>query len=208
MPTRKVLSISGGIALIAFMLIFAHGTVWLNERIPSVDMQGFIDLLFEIDEIFFIVGAALIASNLLGIVVLSDSFFGRFIPRQIEPAADFILTWLVRIIAVTHIAPVLGTDVSHIFAGLGLFGAGFVLASQQTAQNIIGFIAIVTNAPFLLGDNIEIAERKGVVKEIGAFYTRLETAAGETLSVPNSLFVSGITAKQAPPESESASGEG
>ena len=207
MPTRKVLSISGGIALIAFMLIAAHGTVWLNKQIPSIDMQGFIDLLFEIDAVFFIVGAAIIASNLLGIVVLSESFFGRFIPRQLEPAADFVLTWLIRIIALSHIMHVIGSDITHIFGALGLFAAGFVLASQQTAQNIIGFIAIVTNAPFLLGDNIEIAERKGVVKEIGAFYTRLETAAGETLSVPNSLFVSGITAKQAP-KSEATGDEG
>ncbi len=81
-----------------------------------------------------------------------------------------------------------GFDVGAVLAGLGIGGLAFALAAQDTVANLFGGVTIFLQRPFKLKDRIEVAGIKGYVTELGLRTTRLQTASGEKIQVPNKFF--------------------
>lgn len=93
----------------------------------------------------------------------------------------------VTIIAVgaTIILQELGYDVSALIAGLGIGGLGLSLAAQDTVANLFGFVSIVADSPFDVGDYIVTPNGEGIVEHVGIRSTNLRQLDQAVVSIPN-----------------------
>ncbi len=102
-----------------------------------------------------------------------------------------ILKVIVFTIAGVIVISELGYNINGLIAGVGLGGLTFSLAAQETATNIFGGFAIITDKPFDVGDRITTPSVDGVVEDITMRSTRIRTAADTVIIVPNSTLISG-----------------
>ena len=85
---------------------------------------------------------------------------------------------------------------------LGLFTAGLAIALKDVVTNFAGWIYVLSQAPFKIGDRIQIQEHQGDVIDIGVFkFTLLEIgnwvdpnqSTGRMIRIPNAdIFVQPI----------------
>lgn len=80
-----------------------------------------------------------------------------------------------------------GFDATSVVALVGSAGVTIGLAMQGSLSNLAGGVLILLLKPFRVGDYIiESAHgTEGTVKEIGIFYTKLSTADGKIVVLPN-----------------------
>ena len=80
-----------------------------------------------------------------------------------------------------------GFDATGVVALLGSAGVTIGLALQGSLSNLAGGVLILMLKPFKVGDFIAESAHgtEGTVKEIGIFYTRLETPDGKIVVLPN-----------------------
>ena len=89
-----------------------------------------------------------------------------------------------------------GFDATGVVALVGSAGVTIGLALQGSLSNLAGGVLILMLKPFKVGDFIMESGHgtEGTVKEIGIFYTRLETVDGKIVVLPNgSLANNSIT---------------
>ena len=82
---------------------------------------------------------------------------------------------------------------THVLAGLGIGGISVAFASQQTIAQFFGAGVLVGDRPFGVGDWIQcsggaVGTLSGVVEGVGFRSTRVRSADGSLLSVPNSAL--------------------
>ncbi len=85
-----------------------------------------------------------------------------------------------------------GIETTSIIAVLGAAGLAIGLALQGTLQNVAAGIMLLVIRPFRKGDFIEAGNISGTVEETGFFITRMHTAQGLYITVPNSMIWSNI----------------
>lgn len=83
----------------------------------------------------------------------------------------------------------MGMDVASLVAGLGIGGLAFALAARDTLANLFGFIMIMLDRPFRVGDWIIVQGTEGTVEDIGFRCTRLRTFYNSLVSIPNNELV-------------------
>lgn len=88
------------------------------------------------------------------------------------------------------------TNLSGVFATLGITGVALALAAQDTASNFIAGLAIMLDKPFDIGDwistNASSGKIEGTVTAIGLRSSRVRAIDGSLLTVPNSLMGSAV----------------
>lgn len=107
---------------------------------------------------------------------------------QIAPLLSRTARILVIVLGILMILQNVGVNVVSILAGLGLGGLALALAAQDTAANLFGSITILFDRPFQIGDLVKVGDSEGTVEEIGLRSTRLRTAPGTVITVPNSIM--------------------
>ena len=88
--------------------------------------------------------------------------------------------------AVIIVLSSLGISVSSLIAALSIVGVACSLAIQDFLSNVFGGLQIVSNKPFDIGDYIEAGGEAGTVREVGLFYTKLDTPDKKLIQIPNS----------------------
>ena len=84
----------------------------------------------------------------------------------------------------------LGYSLSGLLTTLGIGGAAFAFAAQNTIANLWATLSILLDHPFKKGDWIAIGTRaQGRVKSIGLRSTRLCNDQGNIIVIPNSIVV-------------------
>jgi len=79
-----------------------------------------------------------------------------------------------------------GQDIGGLVAGLGIASLAVALAAQDALSNIIGYFAILMDAPFKVGDFIVIDDLvRGHVQEISFRSTRIRTIDNSVMAIPN-----------------------
>jgi len=86
----------------------------------------------------------------------------------------------------------LGYSVSGLVAGLGIGGLALALAAKEFISNFFGFITILLDNPFRIGDWIKLKETEGDVEDIGFRSTVIRGFDKTTYSVPNSIIANTI----------------
>ena len=102
--------------------------------------------------------------------------------------------------AVIIILGSLGISVTSLIAMLSVIGVAFSLAIQDFLSNVFGGIQIISNHPFKVGDYVEAGGQAGTVRDVGLFYTKLDTPDKKLVQIPNSKIAndSVVNYSQAP----------
>lgn len=84
----------------------------------------------------------------------------------------------------------LGVNVTSLVAGLGIGGVAVALAVQNVLKDLLSYISIVVDQPFVYGDFLNVDGNMGTVEHIGIQTTRLRSLSGEQLIFSNSDLLS------------------
>jgi MscS family membrane protein len=94
----------------------------------------------------------------------------------------------VIIIGIIAILQELGINVTGFIASLGLGGLAFALAAKDTAANLFGGVAILTDNIFKVGEWIKVGSAEGIVEDIGMRTTKIRAFDKRLIIVPNSII--------------------
>jgi small-conductance mechanosensitive channel len=114
-----------------------------------------------------------------------------FYPEWARPTQRLV-TVLVLIIAVIMAYPYIPGAKSPAFQGIAIFlGLLGSLGATGVVSNLINGLLITYMRSFQVGDLVKIGDVTGMVEESSLLVTRLRTAKNVSISVPNSLVLSG-----------------
>lgn len=85
----------------------------------------------------------------------------------------------------------LGVKITTLVAGLGIGGVAVALAVQNVLGDILAFVSIIMDKPFVIGDYIEIDTLQGTVEHVGLKTTRVRSLFGEQLVFSNTDLLKG-----------------
>ncbi len=167
----------------------------------------FVTLIFAFDaqvkDIAVTIGRALLISAFFfGIVrwfeVLSlqpDAFArvtGWTIPERLLPFLNTVVKYLIIALGAIFVLQELNFDVAALIASLGVVGIGISLASKDTVENMFGFVAIVSDNPFKVGDFIKTSSVTGIVEQVGMRATRVRQLDQAFVTVPNNQLTNAV----------------
>lgn len=136
--------------------------------------------------VVILVAVCIIAVKL--ILVIFDKFTKR---SKIDPLVCKILRMAVKVLLLFMVVVIalssLGISVSSLVATLSVVGVAVSLAIQGFLSNVFGGLQIISNKPFQIGDFVEAGGESGTVREVGLFYTKLDTPDKKLIQIPNSL---------------------
>jgi len=114
--------------------------------------------------------------------------FGKKVSREI--GIFLVKATKVFIIALGVVAFLqnLGINVSAFIASLGLGGLAFALAAKDTAANLFGGFAILTDNMFKIGDWIKVGSVEGIVEDIGMRTTKIRAFDKRLIVLPNATI--------------------
>ena len=83
-----------------------------------------------------------------------------------------------------------GDTLGRFLTGLGVAGLAASLAAQDTLKCFFSTLLLIGERSFKIGDRIAVGGMEGSVEQVGFRATRLRTADGSLLTVPNSTITS------------------
>lgn len=90
------------------------------------------------------------------------------------------------IIAAFLILSAWGVDTPTLLAGAGIIGLALSFGAQSLIEDILAGLFIIFERQFVVGDIVEINNRRGIVREIGIRTTKIEDLNGDVLIINNS----------------------
>ena len=143
---------------------------------------------FPIEKAIFTVCLSAVCLLLLKIIlVVLDKALNR---SKLDKLACKIVRTIIKAFllftAVIIVLGSLGISVTSLIAMLSVVGVAFSLAIQGFLSNVFGGIQIISNHPFSVGDYVEAGGEGGTVREVGLFYTKLDTPDKKLIQIPNS----------------------
>lgn len=122
-------------------------------------------------------------------------FFGEteedFLGDQDKKESRIVIFRLVIIMLGFFIAVVAsGLPVDKVTVVLGALGVGIGLGLQNIVYNLVSGVILIFEKPMQIGDYIEVADKKGRVENIGIRASKLVTADGSEVIVPNGDILS------------------
>ncbi len=145
---------------------------------------GMISLERVLPSVMVLIVGIIVAKLLLRIFdrALGKSKLNKTMFSFIKAVMRILLYALVILIT----AGCLGIDVTSLIAVLSVVSLAVSLAVQNALSNVVGSISLLATQPFHAGDFVDIGGDSGTVEEISMNYTRLLTADGRTIYIPNS----------------------
>ena len=143
--------------------------------------------------------AALQLVDLLGDQVGAKLFHGDpqlaavMLPVLVKTLKAFIV-----IIGGLTAAQCLGLPVTSVIAGFGIGGLAVALAAQNTLANFLGSLVILADRLFQIGDVVRIDPIEGKVESIGLRSTRIRTATGDRVTIPNKTVADSVVMNRTP----------
>lgn len=168
------------------------GTVSFFETVLSKP-RGFGNINFTLGNVLFFVLVIYATSKLQKYVPV---FFGEgnlSYEGQVEQKSSKVA--LVRLIIIV-LGVLLGLAASglpmdRLTVVLGALGVGIGLGMQNIVNNFVSGIILIFERPFRIGDFVELADKKGRVKDIGIRSSKLVTQQGSEVIIPNGDLLSG-----------------
>jgi MscS family membrane protein len=124
--------------------------------------------------------------------VLIDYWRQRAAASQDRGMNDHLLPFVrntlkvfIAIVAVLLTCESLGFPMKGLLASLSVGGLAVGLAAQDTLANLFGAVAVFVDKPFRVGDRIKLDATEGEVESIGMRSTRVRTADGHLVAIPN-----------------------
>lgn len=140
---------------------------------------------------FNILGAALIAIAGFWIAGLAQRGVHRALTgsKRVDDTVATFLSSLTRygLLAVVLVAmlQIVGIQATSLIAVMGAASLAIGLALQGTLSNMAAGVMMLLFRPFRVGDQVEVAGKTGVVKELTLFFTELSSADNVQVLIPN-----------------------
>ena len=96
-----------------------------------------------------------------------------------------------KVLLIVSVLQMVGVETTSFIAILGAAGLAIGMALQGSLSNFAGGVLILLFKPYKVGDLIEAQGYTGVVEDIHIFTTKLVTAQGLTIIIPNSALSNG-----------------
>ncbi len=140
-----------------------------------------------------IITAAVLIVVCLAVIKIILFLFDKLVKKvKLNPLICKILRIAVKIlllfVSLIIVLGSFGISVSSLVAALSVVGVAFSLAIQGFLSNVFGGIQIISNQPFHIGDYVDAGGESGVVREVGLFYTKLDTPDKKLIRIPNSII--------------------
>ncbi|RMF49559.1 MAG: mechanosensitive ion channel family protein [Chloroflexota bacterium] len=113
---------------------------------------------------------------------------GVIVDKRLDPFLNAALRLVILVMASALILQEWGVNVSAIVAGLGIGSLAISLAAQDTVANLFGFVSIVADRPFSVGDYIAVMDIEGTVEHVGLRSTAIRKLDQARVMIPNSLL--------------------
>jgi len=113
--------------------------------------------------------------------------------NMLVPAVRKSLRITIAIIATIYIVDnILNQNVRSILLGAGVGGVAIALAAKETIANFFGSITIFADRPFQIDEFVKIGEYAGPIEDVGFRSTRIRTAEGHLVTIPNSVIANSM----------------
>jgi MscS family membrane protein len=114
----------------------------------------------------------------------------RNLSDMVVPVSQRALKSGVVLVVVTYFVYQIGQgeSLTRFLTGLGVAGLAASLAAQDALKNFFGTLLLIGERAFKLGDRIVVSGQEGVVEQVGFRSTRLRTADGTLLTIPNATL--------------------
>ena len=109
-----------------------------------------------------------------------------------ETARAFVhtaLKFIVLIIGAMQALAAIGVNTASLLTSLGIAGLTVGFAARDALSNLISGLLIFWDRPFVIGDLVEVGGEYGEIERITLRSTRVVTADGKMLAVPNTSIV-------------------
>jgi len=145
--------------------------------------------------LLYVVSAVWYVFNLIALVdVAYQRARGRIESRldaQLIPLLRKSLRTVLVLLAALFVAKnTFGADVTAWLAGLGIAGLAISLAAQDSLKSLFGAVVILLDRPFKVGERILYGGYDGVIEDIGFRSTKIRTADGHLVTIPNANLAS------------------
>jgi MscS family membrane protein len=80
-------------------------------------------------------------------------------------------------------------NIPALITGLGIGGVALALAAKESIENLLASFTILADKPFVVDDTVRLGALEGKVERIGFRSTRLRSADGSLLIVPNKKLI-------------------
>ena len=153
------------------------------------------DKEFGFTDIFFILIVFLAGFTISRILKTVFSWYGETergskVSQTMFVFIRKIIAVLVYIIALLIIFGQLGIQIGPLLAGLGVAGLAIALGLQSTLENLFSALFLVMDKSINIGDWIQLDDgTKAYIEDISWRSVRIRTIGGNTVIVPNSVFV-------------------
>jgi len=116
----------------------------------------------------------------------------RSLSDMVVPASMRFLKGAILLMVTVYVVYQLGEgdSLNRLMTGLGVAGLAVSLAAQDALKSFFSTLLLIGERSFKIGDKIAVANVEGVVEQVGFRATRLRTADGSLLTLPNSTIAS------------------
>jgi MscS family membrane protein len=116
----------------------------------------------------------------------------RSLSDMIMPVSLRISKMVVVLVIATYMIYQVGQIdlLTRFLTGLGVAGLAASLAAQDALKSFFGTLLLIGERAFKIGDRIDVGGKTGIVEQVGFRATRLRTADGSVLSIPNAVIAS------------------
>lgn len=116
--------------------------------------------------------------------------------KTIVNLTNNVIKFFLYAIMLIMILDIYGIDTRSFIASLGIAGVVIGLALQETAQDFISGIAIITENYYVVGDLVTVNNFTGEVIELSLKSTKIKSISGEVLVIANHNITSVINLSQ------------
>jgi MscS family membrane protein len=135
-------------------------------------------------------GIVFLVYNLIDLIGFNSntlhSVTGINIEERLLPFIRTVVKVFIVVMGALIIIQEFNYDVTGLIASFGIVGLALSLAAKDTAANVFGFTAIVSDNPFQVGDYITSGDFAGTVEHVGVRSTRVRKLDQSLVTVPNS----------------------
>ncbi|MFN8379774.1 MAG: mechanosensitive ion channel family protein [Anaerolineae bacterium] len=174
---------------------FLLGAVVITLVVVILEMDvNFEAIMSNIAATLLIIAVLLLLNGLISFFFFTSAQLRRVTGFNVDDALlPFLKTVLKLVtwgIGALFILQAWGVDVGALIAGLGIAGLAVSLAAQDTIANLFGFVVIMADRPFVVGEVVKTPDCEGVVEEVRLRSTRVRQMDQSLVVVPNSKMAS------------------
>jgi len=153
--------------------------------------DGINNFVFGLSRSFIIASILLFVYNLVDLLAPSSlriaNITGFAVQDRLLPFMRVAVKTFILAVGGVILLQEWGYDVSGLLAGIGIGGLALSLAAQDTLANLFGFVAIVSDRPFDVGEFVKTGDVEGTIEHVGLRSIRVRQQNQAVVYIPNNL---------------------